>query len=88
MRLSFPASEAMDAVGKALRKLSEKERARIKYILGRLRTRDYKGLDIKKLKGREDVFRARKGDVRILYRIDREEIFILAIERRSEKTYR
>ena len=44
--------------------------------------------NIKKLKGREDIFRVRKGNLRIIYRIEKEEIFILTVERRSEKTYR
>lgn len=78
----------MDKIEKALARLTEKERARVRDILTRLRAGDTKGLNIKKLKGREDIFRARKGDIRILYRTEGERIFMLAIERRNEKTYR
>lgn len=78
---------AMDKIKKALCKLTAKERGRIKEILKQLNSRHTDGLDIKKLKGRDDIFRARKGDIRIIYKVAEREIFILAIERRSEKTY-
>lgn len=44
-------------------------------------------LQIKKLKGCEDIYRVRKGDLRIIFRKDHDDIFILAIERRSDTTY-
>jgi len=78
----------MDKITKALRKLTLKERERIKQILRQLNSRNINGLDVKKLKGREDIFRLRKGDIRIIYRLAEKEIFILAIERRNEKTYK
>ena len=78
----------MDKIEKALGRLSAKERDHVKDILKRLHAKEYSGLDIKKLKGRNDIFRVRKGDLRILYRVQDEHIFILVIERRSEKTYK
>lgn len=78
----------MDKLDKALKKLTEKERHKIREILTQLKAGSFKNLDIKKLKDREDIFRVRKGDLRIIYRLTEESIFILAIERRSEKTYR
>ena len=78
----------MDKLEKQLSKLTDKERERIKTVLNQLKSGNSKGLDIKKLKGREDIFRARKGDVRIIYALRGKEIYILAIERRSEKTYK
>lgn len=78
----------MDAIEKILRKLNDRERRWVREILKKLQARRFDGLDVKKLKGRSDIFRARKGDVRIIYRVSEEkELFILAIERRSEKTY-
>lgn len=78
----------MDKISKALRRLSIKEKTQIKEILRQLHNNNLLELDIKKLKGRNDIYRVRKGDIRIIYRIINEEIFILAVERRSEKTYR
>jgi len=77
----------MDAIKKALKRLSAKEREWVKDILMKLATDKVQGLDIKKLQGREDIFRVRKGDVRIVYRKNGEDIRVLLIERRNEKTY-
>lgn len=82
-----------------MKKLTAKERRRVKTLLSHLHSGDWKSLDIKKLKGREDIFRARKGNIRIIYRIKDREIYfgakrrnklvyILKIERRGESTYR
>ena len=78
----------MDKIQKALQKLSEKERALVKNILLRLESGNFIGLDMEKLKGHKDIFRVRKGDLRILFILRDKTISILAIERRSEKTYR
>jgi mRNA-degrading endonuclease RelE of RelBE toxin-antitoxin system len=79
----------MDKITKALAALSKKERTWVKEILKKITKNDEKGLDIKKLKGRNDIFRARKARIRIIYRkTERGGIFILAVERRSERTYR
>ncbi|MCR4328810.1 MAG: hypothetical protein NUV53_04895 [Patescibacteria group bacterium] len=78
----------MDKIEKALARLSAREREWVKDMLSRLRSGEVKGADIKKLKGRDDIFRARKGDVRIIYHLRDGTTFILAIERKSEKTYK
>lgn len=78
----------MDKLSKALGRLSTKERKQVKHILLQLTKQNFLGLNIKKLKGRTDIYRVRKGDLRIIYQVKNKEIFALAIERRSEKTYR
>ena len=79
----------MDKIEKALRRLTEKERAWVKAILRQLQAGDVSALRIKKLKGREDIFRVRKGDIRIIYRKDSTgNIFVLTIDRRRENTYK
>ena len=78
----------MDKIEKELRKLTIKERELVRDIVAKLSAGQFQTLDMKKLKGREDIFRARKGDIRIIYRMRQKKILILAIERRSERTYR
>jgi len=78
----------MDAIEKALKKLSAEERRRVREILEKLAVNKMRGLDIKKLQGRDDIFRVRKGDIRVVYRKSGNVISILLVERRSEKTYR
>jgi len=78
----------MDKIQKALEKLTLKEKKKVKEILIKLKNQQLKGLDIKKLKGREDIFRVRKGQIRIVYKTDSKgSIFILTSERKSDTTY-
>ena len=79
----------MDRISKLLGKLTLKESARLKELLVQIQKGDIAALDIKKLKGRNDLFRARKGNMRVIFRIsDKNSIFIIALEKRSEKTYK
>lgn len=78
----------MDKIQKALGKLTGKEQKKVREILIQLKNQQIKNLNIKKLKGREDIFRVRKGEIRIIYRTDaKNDIFILSIERKSDTTY-
>ena len=73
---------------KSLTKLSGKERGWAKELLEKIKSGDLENLDLKKLKGRDDVFRVRKGQIRIIYQaIKNQEIKILTIERRGDNTY-
>lgn len=78
----------MDKIKKALKKLSVKEKETVKDILNKLEKNNFLGLNVQKLRSHDDFFRVRKGNIRIIYRkTEAKKIFILAIERRSEKTY-
>lgn len=77
----------MDKVDKALNKLNPKERAKLKAMLQQISKGDFHDLDLKKLKARKDVFRVRKGNIRVIFRKTNETIKILTVERRSSKTY-
>ncbi|MBU2109339.1 type II toxin-antitoxin system RelE/ParE family toxin [Patescibacteria group bacterium] len=79
----------MDKISKALKKLSSQEKKIAKLILENIAKNDFKNLDIKKLKGHDNIFRVRKGKIRIIYKTNKDNsIFILTIERRSDKTYK
>jgi len=77
----------MDKIGKALNKLSSGEREKLKKILIQIKRKDFQNLDLKKLKGRNDIFRIRKSNIRIIFRKINNSIKILSIERRSNNTY-
>ena len=78
----------MDKIQKALKKLRPRERQAVKQVLQKLANGALAGLDLQKLKGRDDVYRIRKGSLRIIYRMtSNHQVFILAIERRSNTTY-
>ena len=78
----------MDKIEKELLKLSSKERAQVREILEKILRKDVRGLELKKLKARKDIFRVRKGSIRIIYRDNNGAISILAIERRSDNMYK
>lgn len=43
---------------------------------------------MRKLKGHENIFRVPLGKMRVIFRVDAtEEIYIIAVERRSDTTY-
>lgn len=78
----------MDKVDKALKRLSPKEKERIKNIIKVLQSGRFDNLDIKKLKGREDIFRVRSGNLRVIYQIRDNRIFILKLGHKKEDTYK
>jgi len=77
----------MDKIAKALKKLAVGEKEIVKALLIKIDCRNFNGLDIKKLKGRQDIYRVRKGKIRIIYHISDNKITILTLERRNDNTY-
>jgi len=79
----------MDRIEKALKSLNHKERQKLKDILVQINDGDFRNLDLKKLKVRTDIYRIRKGNIRvILHKTKNNSIKILVIEYRSSKTYK
>jgi mRNA-degrading endonuclease RelE of RelBE toxin-antitoxin system len=79
----------MDKIVKALRKLSSKEKEAIRIIILKIKSNFFSGLDLKKLKNCDDIFRVRKGDLRIIFKRQADgQCFILAVERRTDITYK
>jgi mRNA-degrading endonuclease RelE of RelBE toxin-antitoxin system len=78
----------VDRIKKVLRKLQPKELKQLTEMIKLVQTNQLIGKDIKKLQDRNDVFRVRHGDFRIIFRrFPGSENQIIAIERRSDTTY-
>ena len=78
----------MDKIEKELKKLSQKEKEEIKKILLSIKDNSLSGFDIKKLKNCDNIFRIRKGKIRIIFKKNNDNtISILTIEKRSDNTY-
>lgn len=75
-----------DKIKKLLKKLKPKELEIVKLLLLRIKLDDTEGLDMKQLKGHSDLFRVRKGQLRIVFRKTGDQILIIRIDRRNEKT--
>lgn len=78
----------MTELERIIKKFSAAERKVIKNIIIQLKTGSFSGLDVKKLQGSRDIYRVRKGSIRIMYYLGvNKEIVIFAIARRSDNTY-
>lgn len=78
----------MDKIAKALKKMVAGEKEIVKAILVKIDRLDFNSLDIKKLKGRQDIYRVRKGKIRIIYQLnDDNKVIVLTLERRNDNTY-
>lgn len=79
----------MPSLKKLLLRFKKEERIVLENLIERIFSLDWRNLDIKKLKGYQNVFRLRKGKLRIIYHLmNDKEVNILAIERRSDNTYK
>jgi mRNA-degrading endonuclease RelE of RelBE toxin-antitoxin system len=77
----------MDKITKALKKLTQKEKQKLKQILSKIKTGNFKELDLKKLKAKSSIYRVRFGKLRLIFQNDKNTIKILTIERRNDNTY-
>lgn len=77
-----------DKIKKLLAKLTPKEREIVKLLILRLKLNDTFGLDIKQLSGHIDLFRVRKGRLRMVYHMDSKQFTIVRVDSRNEKTYK
>ena len=57
-------------------------------MLFKINEGNFQKLDLKKMKARDDIFRVRKGNIRIIFHKKDNDIKILSIERRTTTTYR
>lgn len=78
----------MPGIKKLLSKFNREERIAIESLIKDIVSLNWKRLDIKKLKGHQNIFRVRRGKIRIIFVKDKKDIRIFSIERRSEKTYK
>jgi len=78
----------MDKVKKILLKSSKSFRKFIRRMVYDFKIGNLKDYDVKKLKGRKDIYRVRKGVMRIIILHNDKEIKILGIEHRATGTYK
>lgn len=79
----------MASLEKQFKKFSPEEREKLIALIERIIKKDFRGLDLKKLKGLRNFFRVRKGGVRIIFMLEAgKEPNIVSIDRRKEDTYK
>jgi len=72
-----------DKIQKFLKSLDKKTKEKLKKRLLLLKESPYKGNDIKKLQGYNDLYRLRVGKIRIIYKAPNQEIEIIDIDYRG-----
>ena len=77
----------MDKISKFLKKLPKDSRYRLEQLISQILIGDLSGLDVKKLKGEINLFRVRKGDLRIIFLKTKDTVRIIDIDRRNDTTY-
>lgn len=78
----------MPTLEKLLSKFDKTERTTLESIAVQVISLDWRGLNVKKLKGYQDVFRVKRGQLRIIFAKKGSQISFFSIERRSETTYK
>ena len=78
----------MPTLNKLLSKFNVEDRRVLESVIAKIIFLDWRNLDIKKLKGYQDIFRFRRGKLRIIFTKNSNIIRIINIERRKETTYR
>ena len=78
----------MPTLKKILSKFGIEDRRMLEVLIEKIAFSNWRSLDIKKLIGYEDIFRLRKGKIRIIFRKYKLVTSILNIERRKETTYK
>jgi mRNA-degrading endonuclease RelE of RelBE toxin-antitoxin system len=78
----------MDKITKFLKRLSSKEQERMMEVVTDIIAGNTAQYDSKKLKGHANIYRIRIGDIRVIYLDLKTERNIIAMDRRSEKTYK
>ncbi len=76
-----------DKLTKELRKLTKKQLDGVEDIVRKLKTGETSGLNIKKLKGSTDIYRARKGNLRIIFSKSQNDIELIQVSKRDDQTY-
>lgn len=78
----------MPPLSKLLSKFNKEERQALEFLIKKIISLNWRGLDIKKLQGYNNIFRFRKGKLRIIFIKNNKVILLLSIERRSDNTYK
>jgi mRNA-degrading endonuclease RelE of RelBE toxin-antitoxin system len=78
----------MPTLKKLLCGFVKKERQTLELLTAKILSLDWRDLDIKKIKGHQNIFRVRSGKIRIIFSKNGDKIAFFSIERRSETTYK
>ena len=76
-----------DKVTKEIAKFTKKEKEILKELLVKIKSQNFEGLNKRKVTNTE-LWRVKKGQIRIQFTVNDNKVLIEKISRRSEKTYK
>ena len=77
----------MNKILKSLIKFSSKERKNAEDDIACITGRKFENLNIKKLKGFENLYRSRRGRVRIVFSLNPTDVKIIKVDKKNDNTY-
>jgi len=77
----------MPTLNKLLSKFNLEDRKILESVIAKIISLDWRNLDVQKLKSYRDIFRFRRGKLRIIFIKNGNIVRIINIERRKETTY-
>lgn len=78
----------MHKIDKFLSKLDAERREKVLFVLLQIRSGDFHGLNLRKLKEVGPLYRVRVGRVRIIFEMDTEGIRLVDVDFRNDNTYK
>jgi len=78
----------MNRIDKFLSKLSSKDRMIALEYLDAIKNRDFENINLKKLKGFDNLYRIRKSKIRIIFYMNEKEIRLIKLDNRNDNTYK
>lgn len=77
----------MNDIEKFIGRLKREEREKVLESIKRIEKGDISGLNIKKLKGKKNQYRVRKGKLRLMYEVTNKGFRVFDVTRRGDNTY-
>lgn len=78
----------MHKIDKFLVRLDPERREKVLTVLAQIRSGDFQGLNLKKLKASGSLYRVRVGRIRIIFEMDTTGIRLTDIDFRNDNTYK
>lgn len=78
----------MDKTTKFLKKLSHQERYKIREIISNILDGNIKNFNVKKLRGRDNTFRVRSGNIRVVFKTKNSIISLIFVGRKNDTIYK
>ena len=79
----------MNKIEKFIRKLSSDRQIEVAILIKQIVSGNWFGLNVKKLQGKEDLFRVRRGNIRVIFSKDNDGVIMIKkLQYKNDNTYK